>query len=112
MAILIAIEAKERYRQHGSAPRSEQGNKGSRKLRRLEYSISCDSKCKCSSCGKGRGLSIFSMKPKLLSWSVRGLNEENKCLMVRNLFREWKVDIIYFQETKLEVMSRNVVRIV
>jgi exonuclease III len=46
---------------------------------------------------------------KLLSWNVRGLNEENKCLMVRNLFREWKVDIVCFQETKLEVMSRNVV---
>jgi hypothetical protein len=61
LAILIAIEAKERHRQHGSAPRSEQGNKGSRKLRRLEYSISYDSKCKCSSCGKGRGLSIFSI---------------------------------------------------
>jgi exonuclease III len=35
---------------------------------------------------------------------------EEKCLRVRNLLREWKVDIVCFQETKLEVMSRSVVR--
>jgi exonuclease III len=50
------------------------------------------------------------MKPKLLSWNVRGLNEGNKCLRVKNLLREWKVDTVCFQETKLEVMSRSVVR--
>jgi hypothetical protein len=31
-------------------------------------------------------------------------------LSVRNLLKEWKVDIIYFQEIKLEVMSRSIVR--
>lgn len=37
------------------------------------------------------------------------LNEGDKCLRVRNLLREWKVDIVCFQETKLEVMSHSVV---
>jgi hypothetical protein len=40
---------------------------------------------------------------------VRGLNEGKKCLRVRNLLKEWKVDVICFQETKLEVMSHIVV---
>jgi exonuclease III len=50
--------------------------------------------------------SQFLMK----SWNVKGLNEGNKRLRVRDLLKEWKVDIIYFQETKLEVMSCSVVR--
>jgi exonuclease III len=50
------------------------------------------------------------MKPKTLSWNVRGLNDGDKYLRVRNLLREWKVDIVCFQETKLEVVSRSVVR--
>jgi hypothetical protein len=37
------------------------------------------------------------------------LNERDKCLRVRNLLKGWKVDIVYFQETKLKVVSRNVV---
>jgi hypothetical protein len=37
----------------------------------------------------------FLMKPKLLSWNVRVLNEGDKCLRVRNLLREWKVDIVF-----------------
>jgi exonuclease III len=40
---------------------------------------------------------------------VRGLNEGKKCLRVRSLLKEWKVDVICFQETKLEVMSHIVV---
>jgi exonuclease III len=49
------------------------------------------------------------MKPKMLSWNVRGLNDGDKCLRVRNLLREWKVDIVCFEETKLEVVFRSVV---
>jgi exonuclease III len=50
------------------------------------------------------------MKSKILSWNVRGLNEMNKRLRVRNLLKEWKADIVCLQETKLEVVSRGVVR--
>jgi hypothetical protein len=34
------------------------------------------------------------MKPEILSWNVRGLNEGGKWLTVRNLFRQWKSNII------------------
>ena len=34
------------------------------------------------------------MTLKLLSWNVRGLNEIDKRLQVRNLLRSWKVDIV------------------
>jgi exonuclease III len=50
------------------------------------------------------------MKSKLLSWNMRGLNEGDKCIMVRDSLREWKVVIVCFQETKLEVMSCSAVR--
>jgi hypothetical protein len=43
-------------------------------------------------------------------WNVRGLNKGGKRLKVRNIFRQWKVDIIFFQETKLEIISNNIVR--
>jgi hypothetical protein len=45
------------------------------------------------------------MKPKILSWNVRGFNERD-----RNLLGEWKDDIVCLQETKLELVSRTVVR--
>jgi hypothetical protein len=50
------------------------------------------------------------MKPKILSWNVRGLNEGKKRLRVRNLLQDWKVDIVCLQETKLHCLSRRMVR--
>lgn len=38
------------------------------------------------------------------------MNEGDKRLRVRNLIRQWKVDIICLQETKLEFISSSVVR--
>lgn len=50
------------------------------------------------------------MKPKILSWNVRGLNDVNKRLRIRSLLRSWKVDIVCFQETKLSHVDRNIIR--
>jgi exonuclease III len=50
------------------------------------------------------------MKPRIVSWKVRGLNEGNKCLRVRNMLRQWKVDIVCLQETKMENISSSFVR--
>lgn len=36
-------------------------------------------------------------------------NERDKRLRVKSLFREWKDDIVYLQETKLEFVSRAIV---
>lgn len=45
------------------------------------------------------------MKPKILSWNVRRLNEVNKRSTFDNLLREWKLDIVCFQETKLKLLQ-------
>jgi hypothetical protein len=50
------------------------------------------------------------MKPKILTWNVRGLNEGHKHLRIRNLLQDWKVDIVCFQETKLFSMSWRLVQ--
>jgi exonuclease III len=47
------------------------------------------------------------MKCNILSWNMRGLNCPVKRLMVRNLLRQWRVDIVCLQETKLELISRK-----
>ena len=51
----------------------------------------------------------MSMKHKILSWNVRGLNEESKRLRVRNLLSLWKVDIVCLQETKISWFTPNLV---
>jgi hypothetical protein len=39
------------------------------------------------------------MKPKIISWNVKGLNEGDKRMRVRNLLRHWKVDIVAYNPT-------------
>jgi len=41
------------------------------------------------------------MKVKLLTWNVRGLNDQNKRIMVKSLMQKWKADVYCFQETKI-----------
>lgn len=50
------------------------------------------------------------MNLKILLWNVRGLNEGDKRLQIRNLLCSWKVDIVCLQETKLELITRGLVR--
>jgi exonuclease III len=50
------------------------------------------------------------MKPRILSWNVRGLNKMSKHLRISNLLRDWKVDIICFQGTKVHGMASSFVR--
>ena len=49
------------------------------------------------------------MSLKILSWNVRGLNEQEKRLQVRNLIRHWKADIVYLQKTKLELITQGII---
>ena len=39
----------------------------------------------------------------------RGLNEWDKRLRVRNLIRNWRLDIVCLQETKMELITRVVI---
>ena len=34
------------------------------------------------------------MNLRIVSWNVRGLNEQDKRLRVRNLIQKWKADIV------------------
>ena len=48
------------------------------------------------------GDSLVFMKIKMILWNVRGLNDPKKRLVVKNLLREWKCDVVCLQETKIE----------
>ena len=50
------------------------------------------------------------MNLEIISWNVRGLNEQDKRLRDRNLIRNWRLDIVCLQETKLELITRAVIR--
>ena len=50
------------------------------------------------------------MNLKILSWNVRGLNNPHKRDVVKNLLREWKCDIVCFQESKLDNTSSSLVK--
>ena len=41
------------------------------------------------------------MTLRLLSWNVRGLNNPRKREVCKNLLKDWKCDIVCFQETKV-----------
>jgi exonuclease III len=56
------------------------------------------------------GAAVCLMKLKILSWNVRGLNEEEKRMRMKGLIREWMEDIVYLQETKLQFINREVLR--
>ena len=50
------------------------------------------------------------MSLRLLSWNVRVLNNPQKREVCKNLLKEWKCDILCFQETKLSSLNFLVVR--
>ncbi|KAL4632810.1 hypothetical protein ACB092_04G077700 [Castanea dentata] len=50
------------------------------------------------------------MNLKILSWNVRGLNNPQKRDTVKNLLKEWKCDVVCFQETKLDSINSAVVK--
>ena len=52
---------------------------------------------------------LVVMKLKMTSLNVRGLNDPQKRLVVKNLLREWKCDVVCLQETKIARMDRQMV---
>ena len=47
---------------------------------------------------------------QIVSWNERGLNNGSKRLMVRHILKQWKADLVCLQETKLQSLSRGLVR--
>ena len=50
------------------------------------------------------------MKPKILSWNVRGANDNDKRKLIKSLIKSQRVDLVYLQETKIYEMSVGLVR--
>ena len=50
------------------------------------------------------------MKVKILSWNVRGANDSSKRKVIKAMIRNQMVDLFYLQETKIQTMSKGVVR--
>ena len=52
------------------------------------------------------------MTLRLLSWNIRGLNNPRKREVCKNLLnlKDWKSDIVYFQETKVSSIDMVFVR--
>ena len=49
------------------------------------------------------------MKPKILSWNVRGANDNDKRKLIKSLIKSQRVDLVYLQETKIYEMSVGLV---
>jgi exonuclease III len=50
------------------------------------------------------------MNLKIVTWNVRGLNDREKRLQIKNLIKMWGADVICLQETKLKLISRSLVK--
>ena len=50
------------------------------------------------------------MNLKIVSWNVRGLNDCDKRLCIRNLIRLWKADVVCLQEMKLGEVDRRLIK--
>ena len=50
------------------------------------------------------------MKIRLFSWNVRGANNCDKRKVIKALIKKNKVDLVYLQETKIQEMSRSLIR--
>ena len=50
------------------------------------------------------------MNIKLLSWNVRGANDNNKRRIIKSFVKKQKVDLLCIQETKIQLMTEGVVK--
>ena len=50
------------------------------------------------------------MKIRLLSWNVRGVNNCDRRKVIKTLIKKNRVDLVCLQETKIQEMSRGLVR--
>lgn len=69
-------------------------NRENRELKRLICSVNYDTKGGHER--KGEGIKLFFMKPKIVSWNVRGLNENEKRLKIGSLPKDYKAGIVVY----------------
>lgn len=108
IAIKVSCNQKEPIRSPISHSKSVQ--RGNRKLTNYVLLIMISREVTIAQTEVRARIFLLFVKPKILSWNVRGLNERDKHSRVRNLLREWEGHIICLEETKLENLFRVVVR--
>ena len=60
---------------------------------------------------KYAGVILFCfMKLRIISWNVRGANDSDKRKVIKALIKSQKVDLVCLQETKMQEMSKKIVR--
>ncbi|GMI72221.1 hypothetical protein HRI_000891400 [Hibiscus trionum] len=47
---------------------------------------------------------------KVLSWNIRGLGTSSKCRAVQRIVRQHQVEMVFLQETKLELITEQIVK--
>ena len=52
---------------------------------------------------------MFSMQLKIISWNVRSLNDQDKRRQVKHLLKLWQANMICLQETKLDLINRELI---
>ena len=50
------------------------------------------------------------MKIRILSWNVKGANNCDKRKVIKALIKKNKVDLVCLQETKIQEMTRGIIR--
>ena len=49
------------------------------------------------------------MSLEILTWNVRGLNDRDERLRIKNMIKDWHADVICLQETKMELITVQIV---
>jgi hypothetical protein len=104
LAPLTFLEEERRLKALGDW--STSAMKGKREVKNLKSSVNYVLEALVPAVGRGRrgGIQLcYEAKNSFLE--RRGLNKRRKHPRVRNLLRDWKVDVICFQETKLHKTS-------
>ena len=98
--LLLAIKAKKNNKKlkavDDQMKHGKSRQKGQRELKNLLTSMNVEvGSSKSRNASKERAVVVLSMNLKIISWNVRGLNDRDKRLWVRNMVRRWGLDVIY-----------------
>jgi hypothetical protein len=55
-------------------------------------------------------LLLIKKNLKILSWNVSGLNDARKRISINNFLKNWKLDVVCLQETKMDNFDSGVIQ--
>lgn len=84
--------------------------KRARELKRPDWIVVDETNVKSPIRGRLRGRWMWFYVAKNYIMEHKGLNEFDKCLIIRNQFHKWKVDNVYLQKMKLAFIALCIIR--